>query len=154
MNWIEGKTSEDISQAQDQDRCIEIIKTWKMSSETRPRYMKHISHQGRIVKAYWSQWDRLVIVDNVLYRLWWEQGKKQPLYQLVLPQNLRDLALSQLHNQATSGHMGSIEPLLGLEGDIIGLGIRPIYVIGVPNVKSVRNAKVLRENIRAQCISM
>ena len=78
---------------------------WKMSSETRPRW-KHISHQSRIVKAYWSQWDRLVIVDNVLYRLWWEQGKKQPMYQLDLPQSLRDLALSQLHNQATSGHMG------------------------------------------------
>ena len=105
VNWIEGKTSDDISQAQDQDPGIAVIKKWKMSSETRPRW-KHISHQGRIVKAYWSQWDRLVIVDNVLYRLWWEQGKKQPMYQLVLPQSLRDLALSQLHNQATSGHMG------------------------------------------------
>ena len=44
VNWIEGKTIEAISKAQDQDPCIGIIKKWKISSEIRPR-LKHISHQ-------------------------------------------------------------------------------------------------------------
>ena len=105
VNWIEGKTSEDVGKAQEQDPQISVIRNWKQSSEVRPSW-REVSHQNRLVKTYWSQWDRLVLVDNVLYRLWWEQGKTQPRYQLVLPEGLRDLALSQLHSQASSGHMG------------------------------------------------
>ena len=97
VNWIEGKASEDIRQAQDQDRCIGIIKKWKMTGEIRPRW-KHIGHTSTNGIG-WSEWTIFIQIMA---------GTKETAAHVSVSfdQSLRDLALSQLHNQATSGHMG------------------------------------------------
>ena len=41
-----------------------------------------------------------------MYRKWWITGKNKFAYQLVLPEVLRELAFEQLHQKATSGHLG------------------------------------------------
>ena len=44
--------------------------------------------------------------NSILYHMWWEPGKKEAIFQLVLPESLKDLVLLQLHDQPSSGHMG------------------------------------------------
>ena len=105
QNWVKGKTSSEIQETQCQDICIGKVKSWKESGQ-RPKW-KNISHESSLIKAYWSQWDRLLLQDGILYGIWWELGKKKPAQQLILPDSLRSLVLTQLHSQATSGHLGT-----------------------------------------------
>ena len=102
--WIEGKTSTDICEAQEKDPYIGIVKAM-IETDQRPKWVQ-IAHQNSVVKAYWSQWDRLVLRDDILYRKWWPTGNCNLVLQLVLPESLRGLALNQLHDQASSGHLG------------------------------------------------
>ena len=103
--WIEGKTSCDIAKAQDKDINLSVVKGWIQASDQRPRW-KEISHLNEKLKGFWSQWGWLVMKNSILYRKWWEAGKKGTIFQLVLPESLKDLVLKQLHDQPTSGYMG------------------------------------------------
>ena len=103
--WIEGKTSCDIAKAQDEDVNLSVVKEWIQASDQRPRW-KEISHLNEKQNIFWSQWDQHVAKSSILYRKWWEPGKKGAIFQLVLPESLKDLVLKQLHFQPTAGHMG------------------------------------------------
>ena len=102
--WIEGKTSTDICEAQKKDPYVGIVKAM-IETDQRPKWVQ-IGHQNSVVKAYWSQWYSSVSRDDILYRKWWLKGKCASVLQLVLPESLRGLALNQLHDQASSSHLG------------------------------------------------
>ena len=82
-----------------------MVKKWIQASDQRPRW-KEISHLNEKQNIFWSQWDQHVVKSSILYRKWWEPGKKGAIFQLVLPESLKDLVLKQLHVQPTAGHMG------------------------------------------------
>ena len=58
------------------------------------------------MKNYWSQWNRLILKDNVLYREWFDPRVKQPVLQLVIPPSMKEDLFSQLLKQRWSGHLG------------------------------------------------
>ena len=104
-SWVDVKAVKDIKEAQEEDQFISIVIGWLKRGKTRPAW-RDISKYGTTVKAYWAQWDRLCIKEGLLYRTWFEVGSKTPIYQLVLPECMREEALKHLHNQAYSGHLG------------------------------------------------
>ena len=57
-------------------------------------------------KAYWSQWNSLVLKNGVLYRNWESADGKQTHLQLVLPEVRVPDVLKELHNSAAGGHFG------------------------------------------------
>ena len=64
--WIEGKTSCDIAKEQDEDVNLSVVKGWIQASDQRPRW-KEISHLNEKLKGFWSQLDRLVVKNSILY---------------------------------------------------------------------------------------
>ena len=64
--WVKGKTLTDLKNAQETDPCVGVVWRWKKTG-VRPKWAE-IAHHNTIVKTYWSQWDRLVLRDDVLYR--------------------------------------------------------------------------------------
>ncbi len=48
--------------------------------------------------SLFKQWDKLKIVDGILYRVTQDPHSKHKLYQLVLPSSLKDQALTGLHD--------------------------------------------------------
>ena len=81
------------------------------------------------MKAYWSQWDRLVSRDGILYRKWWPTGKRNFVLQLVLPESLRSLALNQLHDQASSGHLGIRRTLARMHSRFYWVGCKSDVIV-------------------------
>ena len=103
-SWITGKSSAELRQAQRDDPQLAEVIRWKEAGE-RPEW-KDVAHQDREVKSYWSQWDRLDLVDGVLRRLWIVEMTGEEVWQLVVPSTLRHEALESLHDGQCAGHMG------------------------------------------------
>ncbi|CAC5425553.1 unnamed protein product [Mytilus coruscus] len=103
-NWFNNKTPEDFKQAQLDDPVISKILTWKKSSE-KPKWPE-ISHFSQHHKTYWSQWDRLIVVDGILYRKWENTTTNDENLQYVLPSADRNRVLLLLHNDQLGGHLG------------------------------------------------
>ncbi|CAC5365554.1 unnamed protein product [Mytilus coruscus] len=82
-NWFKNKTPEEFKQAQLDDPVISRILTWKKSSD-KPKWSE-ISHLIQHLKTYWSQWDRLTVVDEILYRKWENTTTNDINLQYVLP---------------------------------------------------------------------
>ncbi|CAC5421618.1 Retrovirus-related Pol polyprotein from transposon 17.6 [Mytilus coruscus] len=78
--------------------------TWKKSSD-KPKWPE-ISHLSQHHKTYWSQWDRLTVVDGILYRKWENTTTNDINLQYVLPSADRNRVLLLLHNDQLGGHLG------------------------------------------------
>ena len=98
------KTPQDLRNGQLDDPTIRVVLGWK-ESDHKPKW-DEISHLGSNPKHYWSQWDRLKLVNGVLYREWYEKQGGPPTLQLVLPEIWRAEVLTLLHDNICAGHMG------------------------------------------------
>ena len=92
------------STIQDEDKDIGKVKSW-VNENKRPDFCD-IEAQSYVIKSLWAQWSRLVIRDNVLYRVWEVEGTKGPVYQAVVPFSERRTVLSFTRDCPTSGHLG------------------------------------------------
>ena len=67
---------------------------------------------SRAVRQLFQLWDQLVVVNGVLYRRFESfKGKKQDHLQLVVPTEMREQILRELHEGVASGHLGQDKTL-------------------------------------------
>ena len=104
-SWITSRTPQDLRNAQLNNPTLKLILEWKVKSTEKPKW-DEISHLGPSSKHYWTQWDRLRVVNGILYRVWHEVNGNSPRLQLVLPEIWRDEIMSMLHDNICSGHLG------------------------------------------------
>ncbi|CAG2219618.1 unnamed protein product [Mytilus edulis] len=88
-----------------QDSIIKIVRQWKVDLDVKPQWQE-ISHLSKIHKAYLAQWDRLVVVDGILYRKWINTIINTQSLQYILPHTFRCEVLKLLHDDTSAGHMG------------------------------------------------
>lgn len=81
--WQTSKKAE-LKDAQVSDSVISVVYTckWKQSS-IRPAWTE-ISHMNVELKTYWSQWDRLELKDEILYRKWRDMNLNTQVLKVVL----------------------------------------------------------------------
>ena len=103
-SWLQSNKLDEICTEQRKDKDLKLIIEWKLK-DTRPTW-QDISDRGINLKNYWSQWNRLILKDNVLYREWFDPRVKQPVLKLVIPPSMKEDLFSQLHKQKWSGHLG------------------------------------------------
>ena len=73
---------------------------------TRPT-KEEVQRESKAVWSLWSQFDRLVLRDGVLYRLWHvDSPNKDHKLQLCVPRSLIHTVLESLHDSLVSGHFG------------------------------------------------
>lgn len=77
------------------------MKCFLLECTERPK----VNDPNPTVNCLLRQWDRLTIVNNILYRKW-EKDNKKVVLQLVAPKSLRREIMCILHNNRTSGHLG------------------------------------------------
>ena len=65
--WLHAKSTDDIINEQHGDRKNSAIMAWKAESNERPNW-ERVSHLDADYKTYWSQWNRLILKDGILYR--------------------------------------------------------------------------------------
>lgn len=103
--WLTMKTPNDLRKGQMSDPNIKLVLGWKENHPTRPVW-EEISHLGSGSKYYWSQWERLKIIDGVLYREWHDTEGDSVRLQLVLPEAWREEVMNLLHDNICAGHLG------------------------------------------------
>ena len=78
---------------------------WKEEGETQPPWQV-VAPYSETTKAYWSQWESLLLESGVLYRLWETPAGERSIKQLVVPKEMRAELLQELHSSPTAGHLG------------------------------------------------
>ena len=81
-----------------------VISLKERHTDCRPSW-EVVSSENPVLKQYWSQWDRLYLHDNILYRSWYTNDG-QVLPQIVLPRSLHSEVMTLLHDNVSAGHLG------------------------------------------------
>ena len=58
------------------------------------------------MKVYLSQYDSLVVLDDILYREWISSNLKTKVLHLVVPRNYVNTVLLGAHDSPSGGHFG------------------------------------------------
>lgn len=100
----ESWSEENVRKAQENDPDLLPILQWKIQ-DYKPS-INEISAYSKTTKAYWLQWDSLVIHGSVLKRKWESENGKSTTMQTIVPHALRKDVLKELHNGSSGGHFG------------------------------------------------
>ena len=79
------------------------MRTWLDKGEW-PSW-KEVNKYGAVVKAYWSQFNRLSVENGIVCRKWFEKGIVTKL-QVIEPQGLKIKILMFCHDEKKGGHVG------------------------------------------------
>ena len=104
--WTSGWTTHYLRLQQNQDVDIRTVKKRKKNHSSPPPNQIG-RRESEALRTYWSQFDALVLVDDLLYRQARIPSKEGITLQLVLPMPLRELVLEKCHNNPLGGgHQG------------------------------------------------
>ena len=103
-NWVNAMTLPQLKAAQDKDPNISIVTQW-LKNGVKPTW-QDISHLNKIPKAYWVQWDRLILKEGIVYRKWVNTSTNEESLLYILPDCFKKQVLEMLHDDPLSGHMG------------------------------------------------
>jgi hypothetical protein len=91
--------------AQTKDLVLLKLYNLKMENKDRPDWAD-VSIENVKLKKYWSQWDRILLINNVLYRKWINTTTEENILQLLLPEVWKNDVMKMLHDDPQSGHLG------------------------------------------------
>ena len=100
-----GWSVEDIGKAQRSDREIGFIINLLERSTDKPDWSM-VEGQSSKVKSIWHEWDRLALVDGLLFRRWTGLNGEPNRRQVFLPEEYRSDFIKKAHSGATGGHLG------------------------------------------------
>jgi hypothetical protein len=86
------------------DSNIEPVLKW-VEHGKRP-YGPVVCSSSLATRHYWNSWERLQVVDGVLHRRFDRKDGTGSHLQLVVPDQLKDQVLHQMHGVLLSGHLG------------------------------------------------
>ena len=87
------------------DSELKVVVEWLKDASARPPWEIAMSSNPN-VSAYWKQYDRLCVVDGVIYCEWFDLHGRHAWWQLVPPRSRRHEILTLAHGGRTGGHMG------------------------------------------------
>ena len=93
-----------LKKLQRSDSVISKIVTWK-EQNVKPKW-SDIAQYSVELKFYWNRLDSMVLEKEILYRKFESTNDKSCNLQIVLPKEMRNLVLKELHDSPTRGHLG------------------------------------------------
>ncbi|KAJ8017967.1 hypothetical protein HOLleu_44301 [Holothuria leucospilota] len=103
-SWFQRWTSSQLRELQLNDKDIGPILLWKEVQHSRPDW-EQITTGSAAMKNYWGQWDRLEVIEGVLYRRFESDTGQHTFLQLLVPKKIQEKVLDQAHNHKLSGHL-------------------------------------------------
>ena len=98
-------TAEQIAQYQAGDHDIKILYKAMKEGKDRPKWNEY-SGESPVCKAYFHEWRRLEMWNDVLYRRWENFDGSETRLQLVVPHALQKTICREVHDGRSSCHMG------------------------------------------------
>ena len=87
------------------DPILSRVRGWLEKDEGRPPW-EEVVGESAALKTYWTAFDRLRLIDGVLYRGWYSHEGIFAKWQVVLPESLRKECVEVAHRGRTGGHLG------------------------------------------------
>ena len=103
-DWCSVISETKIKQAQGDDPMLAPLRDSVRAGERPPS--SEIQGSSRSTHVMWSNWSRLVIENDILYRRWESEDGNRMKLQLVVPQSLVPEILKLLYENLISGHLG------------------------------------------------
>ena len=102
---VTDQAGESLSELQQNDPEIGVIVKLRLQQQEQPP-IDQLQLASECTKMLWSQWFRLVVKDNVVYRLWFSKNGEPTRMQLLAPQKLLEDIIKRSHGGMCGGHMG------------------------------------------------
>jgi len=83
-----------------------LVKIIRGKEEGQRPTRQEITSEGSSAKAYWLQWDSLLLRDGVLHKKWESPNLKINKFQLIVPQKKIKQILEEVHDSPSGGHFG------------------------------------------------
>jgi len=83
-----------------------LVKIIRGKEEGQRPARQEIASEGPSAKAYWLQWDSLLLRDGVLQRKWESPNLKTSIFQIIVPQKKIKQILEEVHDSPSGGHFG------------------------------------------------
>src|SRR5664279_399725 len=94
-----------IRDAQERDSQLKVIICGITKRENKPLW-DDVAGLSGVSKALWSQWDRLEVVDGILYRQYYCVRADVVVRQVIIPRALREEFVRTLHAGVGVSHLG------------------------------------------------
>jgi len=98
--------SEQVNWKQEQSKDSMLRKFFLAKEEGRRPDWQEVISEGDSAKIYWSQWESLVIENDILYRKWETPNFKNYVLQILVPKEKVKLILEEAHDSFSGGHFG------------------------------------------------
>ncbi|CAG2219665.1 Retrovirus-related Pol polyprotein from transposon 17.6,Retrovirus-related Pol polyprotein from transposon 412,Transposon Ty3-G Gag-Pol polyprotein,Transposon Ty3-I Gag-Pol polyprotein [Mytilus edulis] len=112
----------DLEKEQENDPVLKIIRDWLVNN-FKPIWSE-ISKFSPIIKYFWNRIESFEIRDGILCRKWESEKGDKVTWQKLIPENLKESVLKQLHNSFTGGHLGIKKTLSKVRQRFFWFGIR------------------------------
>ena len=100
---LEKLNPSDLKVEQAKDEVIKNVVQWKLQNHIFDLQYASFAH-----KKYKKQFHRLVLIENILYRQFFDHTGKVKYLQYCLPKHLWNEVIYRLHNSPTAGHVGIV----------------------------------------------
>ena len=104
QTWLVPYSTDQLRKKQKADPDIEPLFKW-MESGQRP-HGPEVCSSSAATRHYWQNWDSLEVHDGLLFRKFPRKNGTSCHLQLLVPREMRDEVLYQMHNALLSGHLG------------------------------------------------
>ena len=103
-SYIVGYTDVDLAKLQKNDPEVGTVIKWMETSTERPS-RETVTSESQFTRHLWLLWTQLVLVDGILYKIWYPK-LKECFLQLIAPRKLWSELLEAARNSKFSGHLG------------------------------------------------
>jgi transposase InsO family protein len=97
-------------EAQKTDPVLSIVRQW-VEEGKRPETSNKTKKLNPDLKNYRSSFDRLKIIEDVLYRSWESKSDAEPVWLICLPEYYHETVIKTCHDIPASGHLGIYKTL-------------------------------------------
>lgn len=140
-------TSQEMCQFQDDDSVLKEVKEL-LSLDSKPSY-DEIASKCKDVKSYWTQWEQLELIDNILYRIWYDVRGDEIRKLLVIPAALTKEILSLSHDSPSGGHLGIAKTVNRIKQKFFWLGIKSDVIHWIKTCQLCQTRKTPVPAVRA-----
>ena len=105
---------------------------------------REVSSKDTSTKIYWSQWDALVMENEILYKRWELPSLRSTVLQIVVPSEQIIQILKKAHDSPSGGHFGVNRTLGKIKNNFTGPPVSRMWKTGVGHARSASRRRVLR----------
>ena len=120
--WLEGWEALEIRDSQLRDANIKLVMEAIDRGQNKPEWTS-VSGESQELKTLWGQWNRLAIIEGILYRKWENEDGTQR-WQMVVPQEKKEEVLHHTHDSPAAGHLGVTRTMERIKQEFFWVGIR------------------------------